>query len=168
MLGKFKKIMIASAVIAVALALSFLAGREYAQKRLILPQNEKVDTLFIHETKLVEKPVFVEKKVIEKVPIPVSDTMVVHDTIYVYMDREQVHWQDSLSDVYASGYDVQVDSVRHHIQTNVITKERDVVVKVKPKWNVGVQVGYGAFVNNGQVYASPYIGIGLSYNLLSW
>jgi hypothetical protein len=168
MLGKFKKIMIASAVIAVALALSFLAGREYAQKRLILPQNEKVDTLFIHETKLVEKPVFVEKKVIEKVPVPVSDTMVVHDTIYVYMDREQVHWQDSLSDVYASGYDVQVDSVRHHIQTNVITKERDVVVKVKPKWNVGVQVGYGALVNNGQVYASPYIGIGLSYNLLSW
>lgn len=170
MSDNFKKILIASAVIIVALALSFIAGQRHAQKRLILPQKEKVDTLVIHETKLVEKPVFVEKKVIEKVPVPVpvSDTKVVHDTIYVYMDREQVHWQDSLSDVYASGYDVQVDSVRHNIQTKVITKERDVIVKVKPKWSVGVQAGYGAFAKNGQITAAPYIGVGVTYNLFSW
>lgn len=170
MSDNFKKILIAGAVIVAALALSFMAGQRHAQKRLILPQKERVDTLVIHETKLVEKPVFVEKKVVEKVPVPVpvSDTMMVHDTIYVYMDREQVHWQDSLSDVYASGYDVQVDSVRHNIQTQVITKERDVIVKVKPKWSVGVHAGYGAFANNGQISASPYIGVGVSYNLFSW
>lgn len=170
MSDNFKKILIAGAVIVAALALSFAAGQRHAQKRLILPQKERVDTLVIYETKLVEKPVFVEKKVVEKVPVPVpvSDTMMVHDTIYVYMDREQVHWQDSLSDVYASGYDVQVDSVRHNIQTQVITKERDVIVKVKPKWSIGVQVGYGAFANNGQISASPYIGGGVTYNLFSW
>ena len=170
MSDNFKKILIAGAVIVAALALSFMAGQRHAQKRLILPQKERVDTLVIYETKLVEKPVFVEKKVVEKVPVPVpvSDTMMVHDTIYVYMDREQVHWQDSLSDVYASGYDVQVDSVRHNIQTQVITKEREVIVKVKPKWSVGVHAGYGAFANNGQITASPYIGVGVSYNLFSW
>lgn len=170
MSDNFKKILIVGAVVVAALAVLFVAGQRYAQKRLILPQKERVDTLVIYETKLVEKPVFVEKKVVEKVPVPVpvSDTVMVHDTIYVYMDREQVHWQDSLSDVYASGYDVQVDSVRHNIQTQVITKERDVIVKVKPKWSIGVHAGYGAFAKNGQVYASPYIGIGVSYNLLSW
>ena len=170
MSDNFRKKLIAGAVIVAALALSFMTGQRHAQKRLILPQKERVDTLVIYETKLVEKPVFVEKKVIEKVPVPVpvSDTMMVHDTIYVYMDREQVHWQDSLSDVYASGYDVQVDSVRHNIQTQVITKERDVIVKVKPKWSVGVHAGYGAFANNGQITASPYIGVGVSYNLFSW
>lgn len=170
MSDNFKKILIAGAVIVAALAVSFMAGQKHALNRLILPQKERVDTLVIYETKLVEKPVFVEKKVIEKVPVPVpvSDTMMVHDTIYVYMDREQVHWQDSLSDVYASGYDVQVDSVRHNIQTQVITKERDVIVKVKPKWSVGVHAGYGAFANNGQIATSPYIGVGVSYNLFSW
>ena len=170
MSDNFKKILIVGAVVVAALAVLFVAGQRHAQKRLILPQNERVDTLFIYETKLVEKPVFVEKKVVEKVPVPVpvSDTVMVHDTIYVYMDREQVHWQDSLSDVYASGYDVQVDSVRHNIQTQVITKERDVIVKVKPKWSVGVHAGYGAFANNGQISASPYIGVGVSYNLFSW
>lgn len=170
MSDNFKKILIAGAVIVAALALSFMAGQRHAQKRLILPQKERVDTLVIYETKLVEKPVFVEKKVVEKVPVPVpvSDTMMVHDTIYVYMDREQVHWKDSLSDVYASGIDVEVDSVLHYVPTQVITKERDVIVKVKPKWSVGVHAGYGAFANNGQISASPYIGVGVSYNLFSW
>lgn len=170
MSDNFKKILIASVVIVAALALSFAAGQRHAQKRLILPQKETVDTLFIFDTIVFKKPVFVEKKVIEKVPVPVpvSDTVMVYDTIYVYMDREQIHWQDSISDVYASGYDVQVDSVRHKIQTQVITKERDVIVKVKPKWSVGVQAGYGAFANNGQIAASPYIGVGVTYNLFSW
>ena len=165
-----KHILIVSAVVFLALILSFVAGQRDALNRLVLPQEERVDTLVIYETKLVEKPVFVEKKVIKKVPVPVpvSDTVMVHDTIYVYMDREQVHWQDSLSDVYASGYDVQVDSVRHNIKTQVITKEKDVIVKVKPKWSIGVHAGYGAFAKNGQISAAPYVGIGVSYNILSW
>lgn len=170
MSDNFKKILIASVVIVAALALSFAAGSRYAQKRLILPQKERLDTLVIYETKSVEKPIFVEKKVIEKVPVPVpvSDTVMVYDTIYVYMDREQVIWQDSLSRVYASGVSVEIDSVLHFVPTRIITKERDVIVKVKPKWSVGVQAGYGAFANNGQIAASPYIGVGVTYNLFSW
>lgn len=170
MSDNFNKILIAGAVMVAALAVSFVAGQRHALNRLILPQKERVDTLFILDTIVSEKPVFVEKKVVEKVPVPVpvSDTIEVHDTIYVYMNREQVHWQDSISDVYASGYDVQVDSVRHNIQTQVITKERDVVVKVKPKWSIGVHAGYGAFAKNGQIATSPYIGVGVSYNILSW
>lgn len=170
MSDNLKKILIAGAVMVATLAVSFVVGQRHAQKRLILPQKERVDTLVIYETKLVEKPVFVEKKVVEKVPVPVpvSDTVMVHDTIYVYMDREQVHWQDSLSDVYASGYDVQVDSVRHNIQTQVITKERDVIVKVKPKWSLGIHVGYGATFQNGQFAHMPYVGAGVSYNIISW
>jgi len=169
MSDNFKKIMIAGVVIVAALALSFATGQRHAFKRLFLPQGERVDTLVIYETKLVEKPVLVEKKVVEKVPVPVpvSDTMMVHDTVFVYMDREQIHWKDSLSDVYASGYDVQVDSVRHNIQTQVITKERDVIVKVKPKWSIGVHAGYGMAIGES-VRMQPYVGVGVSYNLVSW
>lgn len=174
MSDNFKKILVAISgaltSLVVAVALSFVAGQRRALKRLISLQKEIEDTLVIYETRLVEKPVFVEKKVVEKVPVPVpvSDTMIVHDTIYVYMDREQIHWQDSLSDVYASGYDVQVDSVRHNIQTQVITKERDVIVKVKPKWSLGIHAGYGATFQNGQFAHMPYVGVGVSYNIISW
>ena len=164
----FKKILIAGAVIVAALALSFMVGQRHALKRLISLQKEIVDTLVIYETKLVEKPVFVEKKVIEKVLVPVRDTIRVNDTLFVYAEREQIHWKDTLSDVYASGIEVNVDSVRHYIPMQVITKEKDVIVKVKPKWSIGVHAGYGAFAKNGQITTSPYIGVGISYNILSW
>ena len=168
MSDNFKKILIASAVTIIALALSFVAGQRDALNRLVLPQEERVDTLVIYDTIVSEMPVFKEKKVIEKVLVPVRDTIRVKDTLFVYAEREQIHWKDSLSDVYASGIGVNVDSVRHYIPVQVITKEKDVVVKMKPKWSIGVHAGYGAFAKNGQISAAPYVGIGVSYNILSW
>lgn len=168
MSDNFKKILIAGAVIVAALALSFMAGQRHAQKRLILPQKERVDTLFIRDTIMSNDPDFITKTKIDSIPypVPVRDTLWKTDTIW--LQREQVMWQDSLSRIYASGVSVEIDSVLHFISTQVITKERDVIVKVKPKWSVGVQAGYGAFAKNGQITASPYIGVGVTYNLFSW
>lgn len=168
MSDNFKKILIAGAVIVAALALSFMAGQRDALNRLVLPQKPKVDTLFIHDTIMSNDPVFVTKTEVDSIPypVPVRDTLWKTDTIW--LQREQVMWQDSLSRIYASGVSVEIDSVLHFISTQVITKERDVIVKVKPKWSVGVHAGYGAFANNGQISASPYIGVGLTYNLFSW
>lgn len=168
MSDNFKKILIAGAVIVAALALSFMAGQRHAQKRLILPQKERVDTLFIRDTIMSNDPIFITKTKIDSIPypVPVRDTLWKTDTIW--LQREQVMWQDSLSRIYASGVSVEIDSVLHFISTQVITKERDVIVKVKPKWSVGVHAGYGAFANNGQISASPYIGVGVTYNLFSW
>lgn len=163
-----KPILIVSAVVFLALILSFVAGQRDALNRLVLPQGERVDTLVVYDTIVSEMPVFKEKKVIEKVLVPVRDTIRVKDTLFVYAEREQIHWKDSLSDVYASGIEVNVDSVRHYIPMQIITKEKDVSVKVKPKWSIGVHAGYGAFAKNGQISAAPYVGIGVSYNILSW
>lgn len=167
-MSDIKKILIASAVIIIALALSFVAGQRNALNRLVLPQKERVDTLVIYDTIVSEKPIYKEKRITERILIPVTDTIRVKDTLYLYAEREQIHWKDSLSDVYASGIDVNVDSVLHYIPTHIITKERDVIVKVKPKWSIGVHAGYGAFANNGQIATSPYVGVGVSYNLFSW
>lgn len=163
-----KHILIVSAVVFLASILSFVAGQRDALNRLVLPQGERVDTLVVYDTIVSEMPVFKEKKVIEKVLVPVRDTIRVKDTLFVYAEREQIHWKDSLSDVYASGIGVNVDSVRHYIPMQVITKEKDVFVKVKPKWSIGVHAGYGAFAKNGQISAAPYVGVGVSYNILSW
>lgn len=167
-MSEFKQTLITCVAIIIAAIFMFMAGQKHAQKRLILPQKERVDTLFILDTIVSEKPIYKERKVTERILVPVHDTIRVKDTLYLYAEREQVHWKDSLSDVYASGIGVEVDSVLHYVPTQVITKERDVIVKVKPKWSVSVHVGYGAFANNGQISASPYIGAGVSYNLFSW
>lgn len=170
MSDNFKKILIAGAVIVAALALSFMAGQRHAQKRLILPQKERVDTLFIYDTITQYEPIVQERVVLEKYPVLVEkyDTIMRHDTIYLNMQREQVVWKDEYAKVYASGIMPHVDSVEHYLERHVVTKERDIVVKVKPKWSIGVHAGYGAFAKNGQISASPYIGVGVSYNLFSW
>ena len=154
--------------IAVAVLIGFLIGQQYPQKSPVEPIKEKVDTLLIFDTITLTKPVFVEKIQLDSVYMPVTDTLWKHDTLYVYLEREQIQWQDSLCRVYASGINPQVDSVTHFVQETIINKEISIPVKVKSRWGLGIQVGYGAGVNGKQVYLTPYVGVGISYNILSW
>ena len=154
--------------IAVAVLIGFLIGQKHPQKLPVEPIKEKVDTLLILDTITLTKPVFVEKIQLDSVYMPVTDTLWKHDTLYVYLEREQIQWQDSLCRVYASGINPQVDSVTHFVQETIITREISVPVKVKSRWGLGIQVGYGAGVNGKQVYLTPYVGVGISYNILSW
>ena len=154
--------------IAVAVLIGFLIGQKHPQKLPVEPIKEKVDTLLIFDTITLTKPVFVEKIQLDSVYMPVTDTLWKHDTLYVYLEREQIQWQDSLCRVYASGINPQVDSVTHFVQETIVTREISVPVKVKSRWGLGIQVGYGAGVNGKQVYLTPYVGMGISYNILSW
>ena len=154
--------------IAVAVLIGFLIGQQHPQKSPVEPIKEKVDTLLIFDTITLTKPVFVEKIQLDSVYMPVTDTLWKHDTLFVYLEREQIQWQDSLCRVYASGINPQVDSVTHFVQETIITREISVPVKVKSRWGLGIQVGYGAGVNGKQVYLTPYVGVGISYNILSW
>ena len=154
--------------IAVAVLIGFLIGQKHPQKLPVEPIKEKVDTLLIFDTITLTKPVFVEKIQLDSVYMPVTDTLWKHDTLYVYLEREQIQWQDSLCRVYASGINPQVDSVTHFVQETIVTREISVPVKVKSRWGLGIQVGYGAGINGKQVYLTPYVGVGISYNILSW
>ena len=154
--------------IAVAVLIGFLIGQKHPQKSPVEPIKEKVDTLLIFDTITLTKPVFVEKIQLDSVYMPVTDTLWKHDTLYVYLEREQIQWQDSLCRVYASGINPQVDSVTHFLQETIINGEISVPVKVKSRWGLGIQVGYGAGINGKQVYLTPYVGVGISYNILSW
>lgn len=151
-----------------ALGVSFLIGytigRCCHRKLPTEPIKTKVDTLVIRDTITQIQPVSVEKRVIYKQLVMVTDTLSLHDTLYVYLDREQVVWQDSLSVVYASGILPQVDSVKHFRESRIITIENTIPVKIRSRWGLGVQAGMGAGKNG----LTPYVGVGVSYNLISW
>lgn len=167
MSGTLKKILFLLVIVTLVGILSFGWGKKYALNRLVEPQKERVDTLFIFDTIVAEKPIFKEKKVVEKELVHSTDTIRVRDTLYMVLEREQIHWKDSLSEVYASGIGVEIDSVRHYLPTKVITVETEKVVKVKPRWSLGVHAGYGVHVGS-QIQAAPYVGVGISYNIFSW
>ena len=150
--------------IAVAALLLFWADRRIPRNAPGEPQTIKVDTLVIHDTIKVTEPVSVTKTVVDSVLVPVTDTIRLRDTLYVFMEREQVRWEDSLAVVYASGIDPQVDSVIHFTRDQIIIKEISVIKVKKTRWGLGVQAGATA----GKDGVIPYVGVGVSYNILSW
>ena len=142
----------------------FLIGQKHPQKSPVEPIKTKVDTLVIRDTMMCYKPIYVDRVQLDSVLVPVLDTMMIHDTTFVYLEREIVTWRDSLCEVYASGIMTSVDSVRHFQEYKYITIETQVPFKVKSHWGLGVNAGYGV----GKGGFTPYIGVGISYNLLSW
>lgn len=162
-----KRIVFAVAAIILSLLISYFIGRRDGFNSAVETETEKVGTLYLRDTIVQYEPILEERVVLKKVPVPVTDTLRIHDTLYVYLEREQVVWQDSLSRVYASGILPQIDSVQHYISERIVTKEVTIHVKKPCRWGVGVHAGYGVQLGD-QVRTAPYIGVGISYNLLSW
>lgn len=144
------------------LALGFLLGHRCHRDAPGEPPTLRVDTLFIYDTTKVTEPKYITKRVIDSIPYPVRDTIRVRDTLVMFLEREQVRWEDSLAVVYASGINPQVDSVFHFTREQVITRE--IPVKVRSRWGIGVQAGVGA----GENGLTPYLGIGVTYIVLPW
>ena len=162
-MNRYDKVMTILCVILLIL-IGILIGQKHRQKTPVEPPEIKVDTLIVRDTIMQYKPIFVDKIKVDSVLIPIKDTIVIRDSVYIYMDREKITWRDSLCEVYASGIMPQVDSVRHFQEYKYITIETQIPVKVKSHWGLGVNAGYGV----GQGGLTPYIGIGVSYNILSW
>lgn len=149
---------------AVIIGLTFNIGRRVGRNDPQEPQKPRVDTLFILDTIKVSEPVFVTRRVVDSIPYPVTDTIRIHDTLFIFLERSQVTWQDSLARVYASGIDPHVDSVIHFTRQMVINNEIPVIQVKRTRWGIGVQGGYGV----GKDGLTPWVGVGVSYNLVSW
>lgn len=150
--------------VAVAILILFLFDRIIPRNAPQEPQSIRVDTLFIRDTIKVTEPVYVTRRMVDSVLVPVTDTIRLRDTLYVFLEREQIRWEDSLSVVYASGVRPEIDSVIHYAERMVIVKEIPVVRVKKTRWGIGIQAGAGATKDG----LTPYVGVGVSYNILSW
>ena len=165
--------------IAVAVLIGFLIGQQHPQKPPVEPNTEKVDTLFIRDTNTFTQP----KKepspdvLIKEIPVPVYvadssaiDSLLnecarlerVSDSLQLVLLRVQRHYSDSTFDAWVSGVDPRLDSIKTYQTNMLITKEIPVIKKTR--WGLGVHTGVGA----GNDGLTPYIGIGVSYNILSW
>lgn len=156
-----------SLLIGAALTASFCLGMWVHSK---LPKNapqtifiERVDTCTIRDTIVREKPVYVAKKTIDTMYIPVTDTLRIKDSVFVALPMEQKEYREN--DYYAriSGYQPSLDYIEVYKEKQVITEH---IVR-KTHWGIGLSAGY-AVGYNGKVVGTPYLGIGINYNLYSW
>ena len=146
----------------VLFAIGFLLGNTVFHKKSEPIVIEKIDTLIVRDTFTIDKPKIVERRVVEKVPYVVRDTL--HKTDTLWLEREAVVYKDSLVRVVASGISPSIDSVTHYVSTKIITKEIPYEVARRPRWVIGVTAGYGVAKDG----LSPYVGVGVTYPLLSF
>lgn len=133
------------------------SGKEPPQERIV----SRVDTLYVRDTLTVYKPSKVTRTVKDTVRMIVRETQIdtMHDTVFVYLPQESIVWQDDRCIVYAHGVSPQVDSVTHFNSGAVVTR----TVTGRPKrWGIGVSAGYGISKDG----LSPYIGLGISYDIV--
>ena len=163
----------------------FIIGQKHPQKLPVEQIKKKVDTLFVRDTNSFTEP----KKepspdvIIKEIPIPVYvadssaiDSLLnecarlkrVGDSLHLVLLRVQRHYSDSTFDAWVSGIDPRLDSIKTYQTNMVITKEIPVIQVKKTRWGLGIQAGFGAGLAGTHVYYTPYVGVGLSYNILSW
>lgn len=155
-------------VIAVALLVTaFIIGRCTAPKYEAETQIiEQVDTLVLRDTVIREKPVYRTEYVFVRDSVRVQ----VHDTVFVSLPRQLRVYQDSLYRAEVSGVDPTLDRIEVYPQIRYITRTETQTISVtqRRRWGIGVQVGYGITKQGASFYPGPYIGVGVSYNILTF
>lgn len=141
---------------------SILFGGGFFLGRYSSPEPETIekhDTTYIHsvDTLTVHKDSIVYRDRI------VIDTFHIRDTFLI---REQLTYEDSLSQIWVSGINPSIDSIKHFIprDTVVITNNITHIVTKKHGWTVNVCLygGYGGCMVDKRLYGSPEVGIGMS------
>lgn len=124
----------------------------------------------------------------DAVPLTDFDTLYIHDTTYIAIPIASYHFADTMSDIWASGYRVTLDSVRYHFRdvTKMVTTERVMTerpkiltadagltlytggvldldlsahIRIDERWSVAGKVG----VFSDGKSLTPYAGAGLRY-----
>ena len=97
------------------------------------------------------------------------ETLVLHDTAFIYLPREQKYYEEDSARVriWVSGYEPRLDRYEVDRQERIITQTTE--RRVPARWGLGLSAGYGLALADGRrVVASPYLGVGLTYNIVSW
>lgn len=153
----------AVALLVAAFVVGRCSGLEYEAETQVI---ERVDTLRIRDTVIREKPVYRTEYVFVRDSVRVQ----VHDTLYISLPRQMRVYEDSLYRAEVSGYEPSLDRIEIYAPTRVVTKTEQQVIHVKKpsRWGIGVQVGYGITKQGNAFNPGPYIGVGVSYNILSF
>lgn len=150
-------------MLGVILSSAFRQCRETGESETI----EKTDTLIVRDTVIERYPEPVEVSRVDTMLVAVRDTVVVRDTAFVVIGREQRYYESKDYRVWISGYKPHLDSVEVFPQTKYIHTTKETISRTRAKrWGIGIQAGYGVSIAGGKIMPSPYIGVGISYDFI--
>lgn len=135
----------------------------------------KTDTLYINRTDsfIITKPKLVYEQKIKVVKDTILD--INHDTVVVNIPISSKTYSDTIIqdkdtfylNNYVSGYKQKLDSIKLKANRNVTIVNNTTIVKTKvKKWNIGPQIGITYDYPGSKI--KPYVGIGITYSILSF
>lgn len=133
----------------------------------IVKEVQVIKEKVVRDTIFSEKPVYINKQIVRTDTVQLYD--IKQDSVQVELPYIQKEFKDSLYEAWVSGYqDVNLDSIRVFKEKQILEiNNTKYITKYKNRpFSVGIQAGYGYdFMNK---CGSPFIGIGVQYNLFSF
>lgn len=172
------------AVLSLALTATLLLNRHTYRNAPPPEVLTLTDTLIIRDTVHIALPTPQTTDTVGTVTIPVppdrhtgtiaTDTLRITDTIYIRLPIEQRYYTGPHYEAWISGHRPRLDSLRIRTEalrlTTATTVTRTATTARQPKperWGIGIHLGYGMTIAP-QPQFRPYIGIGISYNLITF
>lgn len=120
------------------------------------------------DTVTVELPVPILTTVIDTILVARPEIVVLRDTVFARLPKELKEYTGADYRAVVSGYQPSLDLIQVFPETKVVTKTISVPSRKRSNWALSLQAGYGITLQNNRITPLPYIGAGISYNLVEW
>lgn len=118
------------------------------------------DTLVLTDTIVKMQPKPYKVTIIDTIYLPQQPQQPQIDTLI----RQEVIYKDSTYIAVVGGIEPYLKSIEIYPKTIYVNNNTTTTIKVRSRFGLGVQAGYGLSRNGLQ----PYIGVGVQYNLIQW
>ena len=121
------------------------------------------DTLVLTDTIIKFQPKPYKVTIIDTIYLPQQPQQPQQPQIDTLI-RQEVTYKDSTYTAVVGGIEPYLKSIEIYPKTIYVNNNTTTTIKVRSRFGLGVQSGYGLSRNGLQ----PYIGVGVQYNLIQW
>ena len=118
------------------------------------------DTLVLTDTIIKMQPKPYKITIIDTIYLPQQPQQPQIDTLI----RQEVIYKDSTYIAVVGGIEPYLKSIEIYPKTIYVNNNTTTTIKVRSRFGLGVQAGYG-YGRNG---LQPYVGMGVQYTLIQW
>ena len=121
------------------------------------------DTLVLTDTIVKFQPKPYKVTIIDTIYLPQQPQQPQQPQIDTLI-RQEVIYKDSTYTAVVGGIEPYLKSIEIYPKTIYVNNNTTTTIKVRSRFGLGVQAGYGLSRNGLQ----PYVGVGVQYNLIQW
>lgn len=122
-----------------------------------------IDTLVLTDTIIKMQPKPYKVTIIDTIYLPQQPQKPQKPQIDTLI-RQEVIYKDSTYMAVVGGIEPYLKSIEIYPKTIYVNNNTTTTIKVRSRFGLGVQAGYG-YGRNG---LQPYVGVGVQYNLIQW